>query len=259
MKFLISAIVALNLLAWPIDGDVHAEDPIVPMTPSQMALKLEPSIGQLKRNNKFTCTTWKMGTKTWATAKHCVKAISSIYTIVTDEGTIQVKSVLTSMEKNPYPKDYWEDWAVLYVEREFEDIPALNIGCLDVVTMGMPIGYLGYPGELSQKDPIKHFATGYVSSVGKSLVKGAYHFMGAFESGPGASGSPIISAETGNVIGFLTRGIWNNQNNLMGVGSESVVAMDYCTPYLENEDDDDVESLLYEDFPAVTLPRSGER
>ncbi len=203
-----------------------------PITAEEAAVYLQPSIGLLKRTNRFTCTAWKMGSLEWATAWHCAAITGKEYTVHTqkpDENTggirLKVKSLLLPAEKAE-GKDHFEDWAVLNVDTLTPNIPALPLNCKYELKLGETVAYMGFPGQAGK--PMEMFSTGIVTNMETGKAR-PWTFGADLVGGPGASGSPVISLKTAQVIGFLTKGIIGSRNILMSVGMESVAGMDYCT------------------------------
>lgn len=199
--------------------------------PESAAVKLEPSIARLKERSKEICTAWKLDEYQWATAWHCVAMTGRKYTIKTqpygdrDYGiTLDVKSLLLPAEKAD-DKDHWEDWAVINTRDETPEIPALAVDCAYDIKMGEQVAYMGFP-SIANTGLGQHFSTGIVNAV-EEHKKRPWHFLAQITGGPGASGSPVISLKTGDVIGYVTRGV-GSRGNLLGVGMESVAGMDMC-------------------------------
>jgi V8-like Glu-specific endopeptidase len=95
----------------------------------------------------------------------------------------------------------------------------------------MPIAYAGYPGPSDFT-----FATGYVTSV-KKLRTGInkLDFTIDVHAAPGSSGSPIISLDTGLIIGVLIEGVYAPRVGAFMVGVESVRSLDLCEGRFDSE------------------------
>jgi len=212
------------------DGGFRSAAQAASLTAEMAAQVLQPSIAKLKRSGSFICTAWKFGSVEWATAWHCLAMTGKEYTVHTqkpDENTgglrLKVKSILIPVEKGEKKNNY-EDWGVMRVDQTTPDIPALAVDCKYDVVLGESVAYMGFPQ--SGREQLEMFSTGIVTNIKPGKTK-PWHFAADLVGGPGASGSPVIALKTGDVIGFLTRGI-GSRMGLMSVGMESVAGMDYC-------------------------------
>ncbi len=234
-KLLLSLVLSLIAL-----GSVHAE-----MTPKEAALHLEKSVVALKKSwgDPF-CTGFKIDVKTYLTAGHCTRSIDSNTRLVSNysHDYLYVRSFIrTTQEKNSGNRD--EDWAILNTSAENEELFSLDLGCDEEVYLGMPIAYAGYPAPMDFA-----FGIGTVMSLNKvSNNLNDLDFIVDVQAGPGASGSPIISLDTGNVIGVLTEGVYASRAGAFGVGIEHIANLDICEDYLKEnssseKDDRDIVS-----------------
>ena len=199
-------------------------------SPEGIASRLSPSVGLLYRDGRSGCTVWKIGSREWATAWHCVALTGRKYTILTNSEpfgqTLNVRSILLPAEKGA-KKDHWEDWAVLNVVQKTEEIPTLDIDCVYVPVLGESVSYAGFPAAAGQQ--ILVFSTGVVANITRSLDrKLPWTFAAALDAGGGASGSPVIANRTGKVIGFVTRGVQLSKGGRVLTGIEGVAGMDMC-------------------------------
>ncbi len=224
-KFFVTLIMSLALLS-----SAHAE-----MTPKEAAVHLEKSVVALKKSwgDPF-CTGFKIDVKTYLTANHCARSIDSNTRLVSNFSNdyLYVRSVIrTTQEKNSGNRD--EDWAILNTSTENEELSSLVLGCDEEVYLGMPIAYAGYPAPMDFA-----FGIGTVMSLNKvSNSRNDLDFIVDVQAAPGASGSPIISLDTGNVIGVLTEGVSSSRRGAFGVGIEHIANLDICEDYLKENGD----------------------
>lgn len=232
-KWITAVALALSLVVGPAyagsfvpDATIMPTVPPAPLTTEEAAELLSASIGQLKSNNRFACTAWKLFDDTWATARHCMR-IGPKFKIEANtlpySYTLYVRS-FTIPAETATGFAHVEDWATLRVNESKPDIPNLTIDCKYELKIGEKVAYMGYPA--AGRKPIPLFSTGVVSGI-NSLRYMPWHFTANLEGGGGASGSPVIALKTGAVIGFLTRGIAGS-HGIMSVGVESVAGMDFC-------------------------------
>lgn len=192
---------------------------------------LDGAIVELKKGTTFQCTAARvdMGTvfNPFLTARHCITRIPQDYRLDPGYGYFDVNMVAL-------PTEFDDDWAVVFTMDDVEeDTPnALKLACNEEVYPGMPIAYAGYPYPFGRT-----FFSGEVVSVEDMKFKFPKSDIIISQSAHGgASGSPVISMDTGHVIGVLIEGIGNF------VGIQEVKG----TPLCPNE------NTTEEDGPAVS-------
>lgn len=198
---------------------------------------LQGSVAQLTHNETVSCTAAKIGSKQYLTARHCLERLGP------DEKTSLrlehgfnfkfIRSWTVSAEEK-------EDWVILNVTEEDPEIPMLHLGCGDEVYQGMDIATMGYPFGLS-----KAYAEGYISTMEEPKTAGlrsaSSNSWSVVTIGPGASGSPVISLETGRVVGVVIEQIRGAGYG----GMESIKSLDVC---------EDFEAIKGGDGPVIGKP-----
>jgi len=195
-----------------------------PLTTKQAGDTLSGSVVEFLSGSRRVCTAFKISSRQFMTAKHCVTQVNREYKIDFNNRMSFVRSILVSgVDK--------EDWAVANVATSNDKIKSLSLGCNDELYLGMPVAYAGYPSPLELT-----MGLGAVTSV--TPVKPSRSnadFMIDVAAAPGASGSPVISLDTGNVIGILTEGIRNRKTGFFMVGIESIKSTAQCDDVVKPE------------------------
>lgn len=187
------------------------------ITPKEAAALLVASVVEL---NSKSCTASKIGSHQYLTAKHCV---SSKMKLSTKSYSMWAKSVVMAWQDKA-KGNRQEDWAVINTATDTDDIVALTLGCNEEIYLGMPVAYAGYPNPAEFA-----FGMGAVTSLLPSRSRNSnLDYMMDVPAAPGASGSPIISMDTGYVVGILTEGVLNNSIGAFMVGFESIQNIDLC-------------------------------
>ncbi|MCH8022369.1 MAG: trypsin-like peptidase domain-containing protein [Thaumarchaeota archaeon] len=196
------------------------------MTPKEAASHLEKSVVAMQKtwSDPF-CTGFKIDTKVFLTAAHCASDVNNDTRLTSkySEKYQFIRSVLrTTQEKKD--GDRVEDWAIMNTVEENDELSALVLACDEEIYLGMPIAYAGYPAPMD-------FAFGIGTVMSLNKVKNRSNdldFVVDLQAAPGASGSPIISLDTGNVIGILTEGVYASRAGAFGVGIEGIANLDLC-------------------------------
>jgi V8-like Glu-specific endopeptidase len=196
------------------------------MTSADAAKLLTGSVVQMSVGNRGICTASKISPSTFLTAAHCARSLSDDFRLIHNIDTWSyqfIKSItITVAEKEDGKRK--EDWAILHTETENKDLAALQIGCNEKVYLGMPVAYAGYSNPVDFA-----FSVGYVASVNKITKSGSNSdFLIDVQASAGASGSPIISLDTGRIIGILIEGIRTPQRGFFLVGIESIRSLSLC-------------------------------
>jgi len=188
-------------------------------TAAEMAEKLNASVAELQTGQGW-CTATKIGHRKWLTAGHCVTRNGKL---VTEEGYLYPRSITVSVSEKEDGKRL-EDWAIMNTATDYDTVPALELGCSEELYQGMPVAYLGFPAGADRA-----FMQGYISSVRK--VRGGYNDADWVIDVPvagGASGSAIVSMETGRIIGVLTEGVYSQRTGFFLAAAESIRNLDTC-------------------------------
>lgn len=226
IKFIAAALVAVHVLfAAPISA--HS-DMGGPLTIRESAVLLSSSVVRLSRsfggsyNYSSICTASKIGKMAFLTARHCVSNLSANYRVEKDFEYQYVKTLIVTVSSKR--RNRKEDWAILKMTSENTKLWSLKIGCTEDIYLGMPVAYAGYP------EPIDFaFSSGQVTSINPSNARNANaDFTVDLAAAPGASGSPVISLDTGNIIGILTEGVYSRRIGAFMVGIESIRNIDLC-------------------------------
>lgn len=213
MKYVLGALLSL-CLSVPAMAD---------LTKKQAAdLLYNSTVAVLFGGSEPGCSASKIGPGAFLTARHCIDPTMKF---LTKSGQILTpRSVYAGMEKKKDGKRY-EDWAIVYTSQDDTSIPVLPLGCERDIYLGMDVAYGGYPV------PTRYtLAFGAVVSIGPLYSQGnnADYVMDIAAS-PGSSGSPVISMETGEVVGILTEGVFADRAGVWAIGFESIKSLDVCS------------------------------
>lgn len=181
-------------------------------------------------SSKF-CTVWKAQEKVFVTAGHCRSSVNTSVQIKQsgkyDYTYIKSISLPISSQKGG-GKD--EDWMVLHTEDVMDDMVALPIGCGDELKMGEPVAIGHYPAGLDFSVSFGHIMTLDVDNNRSNAV-----IATDAAAAPGSSGAPVISMETGRVIGMVIEGIVS-RFGAFAVGLESVENLDLCENLVKEDE-----------------------
>lgn len=222
---IVSALILVMALGWPkVPGPQAAEtDPYGPMTPADAAKLLVSSVVEMSIGSRGVCTASKIGPSTFLTAAHCARRLSDNFRLNHGWDYQYIKEITIAVSGKP-DGSRKEDWAILHTTFENKELKSLQIGCNEKVYLGMPVAYAGYPGPVDFA-----FGLGYVTSVNKITKSGSNaDFLIDVQAAAGASGSPVISLDTGRIIGILTEGIRTPARGFFLVGIESIRSLNLC-------------------------------
>lgn len=198
-------------------------------TPSEMAALLNPSVfafGVTGRSHSF-CTATKIAPRQYLTAKHCAVSADVDFRLESSTGEYAfIRSVVVAASEKRGEGKVEEDWAILNATSD-NAAPALPLGCGDTHRVGEPVSYMGFPEGLERA-----FGMGYISTM-KGYVNNSDIFVD-LPAAPGASGSAVVSAETGHIIGVLTEGVYNTRTReFYMIGLENIEHVDQCEDWAQ--------------------------
>ena len=217
IRSLLAALAVVFTLVWP--SGVQAGEPL---SIREAAELLSLSVVEMTTGGAQNCTASKIGPATFLTAAHCARALKDNYRVEHGSAYQYIKSITITVSEKDYKRA--EDWAVLHATTVNEDLKTLSLGCSEDIYLGMPVAYAGFPGPVDFA-----FGAGRVASIKKTRYSdNDADFAIDVQAAPGASGSPIISLDTGNIIGVLTEGIYARRAGAFLIGVESVKSLDLC-------------------------------
>ena len=162
--------------------------------------------------------------------------MSAQHCMYIDKPIIHTGKSFAKMVTKTTPFDKKGDWARFTTDTELEDVKALPITC-KIPEVGTDISYMGYPSPLK-----KVYGTGAVTHIpsekdnyDRGLDAAEVFFDTA--AAPGASGSPVMNKETGEVFGILTMGV-NSRVGFFMIGGEGIPCQDGKEDQLEKADVD---------------------
>jgi S1-C subfamily serine protease len=199
-----------------------------PFSPAEMAIRLSASTAELRG-----CTATKIGARMWLTAGHCINADSRVETL---NGYLYPRSITVALQDKDGNRK--EDWAIVNTSTEDRTIPTLPLGCNDTIYPGMPVAYLGYPGQTDRA-----FIMGYVSTMRQVRNYGRNNADWVLDLpvAGGASGAAVVSMDTGNIVGIVTEGVAAPRTGFFMAAAESVKNLDWCedeNARMKHQDDD---------------------
>lgn len=235
-KFIASMLLALGLTS-----------PSFGMTPEEAANGLYNSVGALAMGSREICTISKIGDRDFLTAAHCanvrVKVKGKFENERGQSKYVYFKSMTIGFLEKPDNKEHWEDWAVFHATADSPNVPALELDCQYTPKVGDPVAYMGFPYLQNTGGLVRLFGLGYVSGVfEKTEKKLGGHFTVDMPGAGGSSGSPIISMNSGKIIGILTRGEMGDRD-VVGLIIESIKSTDMCEnmPAVQEEEKEEVD------------------
>jgi V8-like Glu-specific endopeptidase len=193
---------------------------LAPLGPKEAADILVPSLAHLVRNGSDRCTAFKVAPATYLTAKHCTRKDVSRDFLRVDSRYRFVEQYITPDE----PKD---DWAIIKTGYNDPRVRSLRVGCDEKIYLGMPVAYAGYPSPLD----LTMVMGRVISTLPIKSPFSKSEFATNVTGGAGASGSPVISLDTGDVIGILTEGIINGsfrRQHEFAAGVENIKNTSLC-------------------------------
>ncbi len=193
------------------------------LSPREAGKLLASSVVRLESGSATFCTAFKIGVKKFLTARHCSQGVDSNTKIVHGSFSQFIRSALVTLQEKPSGSRK-EDWMILNATYVNPDTETLTLGCDDDLYLGMPVAYGGYPRPLN-------FTVGFgrVISLEKAdNYKNNLDFVIDVHGAPGASGSPVINLDTGNVIGILIEGVSETRAGAYAIGIESITNLDIC-------------------------------
>jgi hypothetical protein len=250
----------LGILAFGLGGIV-AQVNAAELTTSEAARLLNPSVFSFGTTSGSFCTATKIGPTQYLTALHCAKSLDMSWRLESSTGEyVFVRSVLASVSEKSGGGKWREDWAILN-GTSLNKAPSLPLGCGDTLHVGEPVAYLGFPEGLTRA-----FGKGYISTLEEGSRNNADFFID-LPVAPGASGSAVISLETGHIIGVLTEGVLTRRTTeFYMTGVESIEHVDTCKDWSQTmkeweavlEDDFDIIEEV-EEAPKDTYPVKGSK
>jgi hypothetical protein len=180
-----------------------------PLSPKEAAGILVPSLAHLSRDKNDRCTAFKVAPAAYLTAGHCVETNVS-------RDFLRVGSRRLFIRRYIKPSDPKDDWTIIKTGYNDPSLRAINVGCDEKIYLGMPVAYAGYPSPLDLT-----MVMGRVISI--LPTRGEWSrsdFVLDTPGNRGVSGSPVISLNTGNVIGIVIEGLGDRTHRYaMGVNS----------------------------------------
>ena len=195
-----------------------------PLTARQVAETLGNTAVAVTYQGSTICTAARIGPSQFLTAKHCLVDGQAIE--LPNGRRLKVKSALVAQEikdsvAGRAGRD--EDWAIINTVEDEPTVQILVLACGEEPYLGQEVAYAGFPHPTQYA-----LGLGRVTSI-KPVLERANNldYVMDVAAAPGASGSPVISLDTGAVIGILTEGVFSRFGPFM-VGFESIQNLDAC-------------------------------
>lgn len=169
------------------------------ISPSDAAIILQQSTVRMEKSNKAFCTATKVGENLYLTARHCTESLDEFNLRFDPTFELSYPKSATLPIGTKEPDDRKFDWALIETHVEMESVAAANYGCEEEIYLGMPVATFGYSGRTQPS-----FSAGYVASLTPGKRPNQFDFAVDLQIAPGASGSAVISLDTGDIIGVIT-------------------------------------------------------
>lgn len=183
------------------------------LEPIEAHALLVNSVVELQQDNGRTvCTATQIGPTAYLTAGHCF----DIGKVTQIQKRDQVRQIVFSN----YQFRSGEDWGVFYTDEPIDHTQSLPLACTEEVYTTMPIATLGHPSPF-----LFDFITGRVTGENIRTREGRQpgsDFFSDVMTGGGASGSAVISMNTGSIIGVLVEGFFNSHRTQFRMGFQSL-------------------------------------
>jgi V8-like Glu-specific endopeptidase len=166
------------------------------------------------------CTAFAVGPTKFMSAGHCATFSKSYMSSL--NYWVEIYSVEVGVGDKPTQEGSAKDWAIATTYRSIQGVVPLDLACNEEIYVGMPVAYMGYPSPLKRFFGMGYLATLEESRASMSGADGVVDLAAA----PGASGSPVISVSSGEVIGILTEGVYSSIG-AFAVGIE-LIQPDHC-------------------------------
>ncbi len=215
------ALLALMLFATPAMADLTRYEAVDILTKGT-------AVGQ--RWSTKLCTVWKYADRQFATAKHCSGTFNSRTQIKQSHNYdyVYVQSITIPVDDDKEGSKR-EDWMTFRTKDTMDEMVALPLGCGDEMKIGEQVAVGHYPAGLNFSVSFGHIMTFDITSGRNNAVIAI-----DAHAAPGSSGSPVISMETGNVIGILIEGIVS-RFGAFAVGLENINNTDMCEGWDKEE------------------------
>lgn len=193
------------------------------ITASDAVTILVQSVVSLRSSGDAFCTGTYVGPSMVLTAKHCTGGLNE-FTIEFDP-TMESEWAkwVTSPAGKKSDNERSFDWALITTMTPFDDAAEAQLGCTEEIYLGQPVAFLGFSQGRLQ------FSKGYVTAtVPANNGKNNYDFAVDLAAAPGASGSAIMSLDTGNIVGVLIEGVFESRAGTYMLGVQSIKDISAC-------------------------------
>ena len=170
------------------------------------------SVVELQGNNTTLCTATQIGNTAFLSAGHCFGMANPTH-VRKGEEVREIKSKHFKFEPG-------SDWAVFYTDEPIEGNKNLPLACEEEVYVTMDIATLGHPAPFLY-DYVEGKVTGNTLRPRRGRVPGSDHFSDVM-TGRGASGSSVVSMNTGGIVGVLVEGFFNNLRTSFRMGFQEI-------------------------------------
>jgi S1-C subfamily serine protease len=201
-----------------------SSDPLKPLTKSELCKQFMPSVVRIDTAADMVATGFIVSPDGWIlTVAHILfdakgQRVRTIPVHMPD-GSIALPQVFVDAESA------YRDFSLLKVEKS--NLPYLSLGSESEVTSGDDIAIIGYPFSAGTEDhilPTKFCLFGSVAAT-DSITKNGTKVDAIYFQGPavkGLSGSPIISLQSGHVVGIQTAKLAGISIGLDKVGKDLI-------------------------------------
>lgn len=214
MKYLLAAALLVAFLT-PAQADV--------VSPPDAALILQQSTVRMEVGRDAFCTATKVAPKTFLTARHCTDSLREFDLRFEPEFDVAFPKWVTLPIGTKAPGNRKYDWALIETHTDMEHVAAAQYSCHETPYLGMPVATFGYSSKTQPS-----FSVGYVASLKPGTRPNQYDFALDIQVAPGASGSAIISLDSGDIVGVLTEGISEQRAGVYLIGAQLVSQTALC-------------------------------
>lgn len=212
-----------------------------PLPKEALAEMLKAGTVEVYEGSRRICSGFLIDAQTVMTARHCM-SVEDMKVMQGYNYAYPKSRTFASQKKNSRQQ---EDWALLHLSDTIEGASPLQLGCSIKMKVGDPVVYAGFPSIFDLTISWGTVISEKPASNLPSYWSPNSDFFTDLVAAPGASGSPVLDANTGTVVGLLIEG------GQGFIGIQKIGDTDICDALGEDAPTDDKVGpiLSQEDIP----------